>query len=191
VIVGRRSLAFLAAALLGPASAFLVSCGDRSALIPGEDADRLKSDLEHVQNAIIDGRCDVAQRAADQVALDARAIPATVDQRLQQAVNEGAGALQTQVPEQCEEGKTETETQTQETQPTETQTQPTEPTPTETAPAPTPEPPILPPPPGDGGGGDETGGGITVPVDPGVDGEEPAPPSGSADAGSGAPGGSG
>lgn len=136
----RRVLPFLAAAVLGPASAFVASCGDRSALIPGSSADRIKGDLDKVQSAILDGKCDVAGRYAQQVAHDVQALPATVDQRLHDRLNDGARNLQNQAQPQCEQGiATQTNTATTETTPTETvptQTTPTETTPTETTPTP-------------------------------------------------------
>jgi hypothetical protein len=142
----RRLLPFLVAGILGPTSAFLASCGDRSGLIPSSNADRIKGDLDQVQSAIIEGNCDVAGRAAQQVAADVQALPATVDQRLQDRLNDGAANLQNQAQPQCEEGIA-TETTTTETTPTETT--PTETAPTETTPPPPtetqPAPPTIPP----------------------------------------------
>ena len=145
-MIVRRALPFVVAALLGPASAFLVSCGDRSALIPGSDADRIRGDLDKVQSAIFAHDCAVAARYAQSVSSDVQALPATVDQRLQDRLADGANNLVGQAEPQCEQGiATETNTAPTETTPTETETVPTETVPTETTPTqttPTPPPTI-------------------------------------------------
>jgi hypothetical protein len=172
----RRLLPFFVAAVLGPAAALLVSCGDRSSLIPGDNANRLKADLENVRSALLDGKCDRAAQAAAQMSGDSLELPTTVDQRLQQRVQEGVNALQNQVPEQCVEGKTTdtTDTQTEttdtatETTTTDTTTETTPTTDTTTTdtnplpiPVPEPTPPTAPTPPPSTG--KQTGGGITIP----------------------------
>ena len=147
----RRVLPFVLAGILGPASAVLASCGDRSALIPGSGADRIKSDLDKVQSAIFDQNCSLAAQYADRVSSDVQALPSTVDQRLQDRLADGARNLVNQAQPQCQQGiATETNTTTEttptqtETVPTETQTVPTETIPTETTPPP-PTTPTVPP----------------------------------------------
>jgi hypothetical protein len=130
----RRVLPFLIAAILGPAAAFLASCGDRSALIPGSSADRIKGDLDKVQSAIFDQKCDLAARYAQKVSNDVQALPSTVDQRLQNQLAAGAQNLVSQAQPQCQQGvATQTNTTTTETTPTETT--PTTTTPTTTTPS--------------------------------------------------------
>jgi hypothetical protein len=156
------------AAVLGPASAFLASCGDRSALIPGSHADRIKGDLDKVQSAIFAHDCTTAARYAQRVSSDVQALPATVDQRLQDRLAEGANNLMGQAQPQCEQGvTTETTPTTTETVPTETT--PTETTPTETVPPPTettPTPPPTVPPVDTGPQGSITPPPNTTPLDP-------------------------
>jgi hypothetical protein len=143
-VIVRRALPFLIAAVLGPASAFLASCGDRSALIPGSNADRIKGDLDKVQSAIFDQNCDLAARYAQKVASDVQALPSTVDQRLQGRLADGAQNLVNQAQPQCQKGVATQTNTTTETTPTETTPTQTTPTQTTTTPTTTTPPPTVP-----------------------------------------------
>jgi hypothetical protein len=131
----RRFVSFAAALLLGAAAAGLVACGDRSDLIPSDDASRLKERIAAVRAAMEAGDCQRAIAEAGAVQAQARLLPDDVDPRLRRRVRSGANALATEVPEDCQ-ARTETVETTPETATTET-TETVPPTVTETVPAPT------------------------------------------------------
>jgi outer membrane biosynthesis protein TonB len=173
----RRLLPHLLALALGVGAALLVACGGSTKDgIPSASAGDLKSQIQDVQQAVDGGRCDEVSGQLRQVDDGIDELPATVDERLRQALRDAADKLRTSAVAECNEPE-ETETVTEpepvetqtETVPPETQTAPPETTttppettttPPETTPAPVPpaEPPppvVTPPPPPQGtpGGG--------------------------------------
>jgi hypothetical protein len=127
-----RALPLLVAALLGVGAAFLVACGDRNGLIPAGDAARIKSDLSAVSSAVDAGNCDAAGVAATRVRGDILRLPGTVDQKLVNRLNDGAGALSARAPVQCAQAQTQTQAPTATTDTTTTDTTTTDTTPTDT-----------------------------------------------------------
>jgi hypothetical protein len=148
----RAALPFLLAAVLGVATAPLAACGsgggDRRDLIPPRSADRLKSALSDVRQAVDDGDCDTAARAVARARGRLVLLPRSVDDRLVARLRQGIDNLDQVAQRQCQEQQTTTtetttETTTPETTPeetatTETSTTSTTPTtPTETTTTPT------------------------------------------------------
>ncbi|HTA97537.1 MAG TPA: hypothetical protein VK730_07830 [Solirubrobacteraceae bacterium] len=139
-------------ALLGAATALLVSCGSSGAgLIPSASAGPLQEDFEAVAKAAEAGNGDCAktEAALGKTEEDFLALPATVDKGLHKRLEEGITNLRKQALAMCEEptatdtsttstqtkstpqtGTTNTETTTS----TETATTPTTPTNTPTTP---------------------------------------------------------
>jgi hypothetical protein len=116
-----RALPLLLAALLGVGAAFLVACGDRNGLIPAGDVARLTNDLGAVSSAVSAGDCNAAGQAATRVRGDILRLPGTVDQKLVDRLNQGAGALSARAPVQCAQAQAQTQT-TAPTQSTDTTT---------------------------------------------------------------------
>jgi hypothetical protein len=152
----RSGLPRLLALLLGVGAALLVACGGGGTRggIPAANAGELKSQLGDVQKAVDDGRCDDLPGQLRQVDDGVDALPATVDQRLRDALGNAADRLRQTAVRACgNTTTTQTQTQTQpESVPTQTQTQ-TQTTPTRTQTQTTPErtttvePPATTPPP--------------------------------------------
>lgn len=158
----RLPLAFL----LGVATAVLIACGgSNKKLLPAVSADRLKNDLADVRQAIDQQDCSAAGRAFTQFQADLQRVPATVDRRLRQRLNEGASKLSGRVQVDCQaapQTTTNTVPTTTTTAPTTTETTPTT---TETTPTTTETTPTTPTTPTDttttdGGSGS---GGVTAP----------------------------
>ncbi|WP_187369383.1 hypothetical protein [Baekduia soli] len=137
----RRALPHLTALACGVAAALTVGCGDRSNLVPSSDAASLKNQLADIRQAVDAGDCAAAADALRQARATALGLPAGVDRRLRQRINQGIKALQDTVPTDCAAARTQTETQTTptttETTPTVTATTPTDTTPTVTQTTPT------------------------------------------------------
>jgi hypothetical protein len=136
----RLPLAFL----LGVATAVLVACGGGSSdkLLSQSRADLIKSDLADVRQAVNQQACDQAQQALQKLDSDLDGMPASVDQRLRDRLQEGYRKLAQRVPIDCNKPTTTTTTTvptTTETTPTTTETTPTttETTPTATETTPT------------------------------------------------------
>jgi len=189
----RRLVPHLLALALGVGAALLVACGGTTkGGIPSASAGDLKSQIEDVQQAVDGGRCDEVSGQLRQVDQGIDELPATVDERLTQALRDAADKLRASAISECNETETtEPETVTEpepvetqtETAPPETQTQPaeTQTAPTETQEAPPPPPPPVPaeppppietpppPPQGTPGGGakPETGNGNGLTEEPG------------------------
>jgi len=153
-------LRLLLPALLGVGAALLVACGERNSLIPATDADRIKQNLDAVEEAVGDEKCERAQRAVERAQEHAAELPRRVDSKLRQNLNAGLANLAARAQVQCRPRTTTTT----ETTPTETATTPpTETTPTETEPTETTPTETTPPPPdgGDDGGNGNDGGGTS------------------------------
>lgn len=155
-----RPLPYLLALALGVGAALLVACGGGTkAGIPGAIAGDLKAQIEDVQQAVQDGRCEDVSGQLRQVDDAIDDLPETVDARLRQSLRDASDALRRTAVSECNEA----ETQTTETTPAQTQTQaqttetPTATVPPETTTAPpatqtvppptTVQPPPPPPPP--------------------------------------------
>ena len=171
-----RPAALLAALLLGLVVPVVAACGqDDSALLSSSRADTLRSDLEAVETAIAEGRCQQAREALDELDRDVDGIPGEVDRALRQRLRDGVERLAQQVPEACERNRPEPEPETvpeetipeepvpEETLPEETvpeETVPEETVPEETVPEePVPEPEV----PQDPGGTEAPEGGFVPP----------------------------
>ena len=159
----RMLIRLIVVALLGAATALLLSCGSSgTGLIPSASAGPLQEDFEAVAKAAEagNGSCAKTEEALGKTEEDFLALPATVDKGLHKRLEEGIANLRKQALAMCEE-PTATETATTSTQTrstpatgttstettsTETTTTPTTPTNTVTT------PPASTPPPGSGGG---------------------------------------
>lgn len=131
----RAPLPHLCALLAGAAAAVAVGCGDRSHLLPVNDAQALKSQLASVQQAVDAGNCAEANAALDRASTAAQNLDAQqLDRRLRRRILDGIQQLRKTVPDDCKAAQTQTvETTTTETTTTET-VQPTTTTTTETVP---------------------------------------------------------
>jgi len=186
-----RPLPYLLALLLGVGSALLVACGGGTkGGIPPASADSLKSEIQDVQEAVEDGRCDAISGQLRQVDDRIDKLPSSVDERLRQRLRDASDGLRRLAATECSEREAET-TQTQTTETTETQTTETpeaETTPPETTTAPpetttqppptTVVPPVAPPPP-------PVAPPVAPPVPPPV--EPPGPPPGGTPGGGATP----
>ena len=134
-----RVLPYLLAFVLGAGVAVLSACGSSNpAMIPQQNANRLKSDLDEVVAAVDANDCGRADRALSQLGADYASLPARTSVRIRRRLKDALDKLGEQANKECvktTETQT-TETQTTETQTTETQTIPT--TTTETTPPTTP-----------------------------------------------------
>jgi hypothetical protein len=127
----RLPLAFL----LGVAAAVLVACGgSNKKLLPAVSADRLKNDLADVSQAIDQQDCSAAGNALTRLQSDLQRVPATVDRRLRQRLNEGATRLANRVPIDCKAAPQTTTSTVPTTTTTTTTTTPTTTTTTTTTP---------------------------------------------------------
>ena len=158
----RRLYPHVLALALGAGAALLVACGGTTkGGIPSASAGDLKSQIEDVQQAVDGGRCDEVSGQLRQVDDGIDELPATVDERLTQALRDASDKLRASAISQCnepEETETVTEPEPAETQtetvppetatvPPETATTPPETTPTPPETTPAPVPPAEPPPP--------------------------------------------
>ncbi len=159
----RILIRLVVVALLGAATALLVSCGSSGAgLIPSASAGPLQEDFETVAKAAEagNGNCAKTEAALGKTEEDFLALPATVDKGLHKRLEEGITNLRKQALAMCAEPtatetsttstqtKTTPQTGTTSTEPTtstETTTTPTTPTNTTTTP-----PTSTPPSPGGG-----------------------------------------
>jgi hypothetical protein len=106
-----RPLPYLLALLLGVAASVLVACGqDRSNLIPAGDAQALHSRLDAVKSALDSGDCTEISSLVADAKSEAAKLPASVDRRLRQRINEGIRTLESEAPRQCTTPQTQTET---------------------------------------------------------------------------------
>jgi hypothetical protein len=159
----RMLIRLIVVALLGAATALLLSCGSSgTGLIPSASAGPLQEDFEAVAKAAEagNGSCAKTEEALGKTEEDFLALPATVDKGLHKRLEEGIANLRKQALAMCEE-PTATETATTSTQTRSTPatgTTSTETTSTESATTPTTPtntvttPPASTPPPGSGGG---------------------------------------
>lgn len=145
----RSPLRLLAAALVGIAATLLVSCGGSGkGLIPEASAGPLRSDFEAVAQAAESGNgsCARTEAALGKTEKDFLTLPASVDSRLRDKLQQGISNLRQRALAMCAEPAPTTTTVTTPTTPT-TETTPTETTPTTPA---TPTTPVSPP--NEGGG---------------------------------------
>lgn len=152
------------AALLGVATAVLVSCGSSgTGLIPAASAGPLQSDFEAVAKAAAagNGSCAETESALGKTEQDFLALPASIDRGLHQRLQQGISNLRKQALAMCLEptpGSTSTtSTQTSTTPTTPTTNTETTPTTTSTTTTPTATTPTATTPPGPGGGTEAPG----------------------------------
>ena len=149
----RRPAALLTALLLGLLCAFAAACGqDDSTLLSSSRAESLRQDLDAVESAVAEGRCQRARQALDDLDGTVDGIPGEVDRGLRQRLRDGVELLVQQVPEDCRDNQPEepeeTVTEEPEPEPVPTETEPEETVPPETEPEettpsePTPEEPV-------------------------------------------------
>lgn len=178
-----RPLPYLLALVLGVGAALLVACGSSTkGGIPAASAGDLKSQIEDVQQAVEDSRCDDVAGQLRQVDGGIDDLPASVDDRLRSSLRDASDRLRRAAVTEC--GETETQTTTKPTATatttappqtqTQTQTVPTATLPIETTTTP---PTAVPPPPPE-----------TVPTTPAPPpAEPPAPPPGGTPGGGATP----
>jgi hypothetical protein len=102
-----RSVKYLLATALGLFGALaLASCGEEDAqLLPGETAQEITANLDTVKQLSDEGDCIGAESAAQQVSEQIEALSG-VDERLKEALQQGADRLN-EVVDSCEEETTE------------------------------------------------------------------------------------
>jgi outer membrane biosynthesis protein TonB len=107
--MARLSAFLLASAVAAGAALGLVACGGGGSgdLLPGGTASEINSNLDQVQELVSEGECIGAADAAQEVSAQVGALDG-VDQRLKQALREGADRLN-EVVAGCEEATDETE----------------------------------------------------------------------------------
>jgi hypothetical protein len=142
-----RTLRILVPCALGFFAAFLVSCGDTSKLIPGDDAAAINQNIDAASGASGDGRCSRAAAAVDRAETHVQQLPSGVDSKLRADLEQGIARLRAAAATECTENKPETTATTESTESTEstetattestestesTETQPTETQPTQT-----------------------------------------------------------
>ena len=142
-----RTLRVLVPCALGLLAAFLVSCGDTSKLIPGDDAAAINQNIDAASGASGDGRCSRAAAAVDRAETHVQRLPSSVDSKLRADLEQGIARLRAAAATECAENKPETTATTESTESTEstetattestestesTETEPTETQPTET-----------------------------------------------------------
>ncbi len=128
----------LPVALLGAATAVLVSCGSSGAgLIPSSNAGPLQGDFEAVAQAAKSGNggCAATESALGKTEQDFLALPATVDGGLHKRLQEGIGNLRKQALAMCAQPTPGTTSTTGATTTTTAPTTTTQTTPTTTVPS--------------------------------------------------------
>jgi hypothetical protein len=118
-----RVLPYLLAFVLGAGAAVLTACGSENpAMLPQQNANRLKSDLDEVVNAVDASDCARSERALTQLDADYASLPEGTSERLKDRLKEAIDRLGEQADRECRETETETTTtETTETETTETQ----------------------------------------------------------------------
>lgn len=105
----RTLIRLVVVALLGAATALLVSCGSSGkGLIPSANAGPLRRDFEAVAQAAEsgDGSCSKTESALGKTEQDFLALPITVDKGLRQRLEEGISHLHNQALEMCAQPST-------------------------------------------------------------------------------------
>ena len=153
----QTPIRLVVAALLGVATAVLVSCGSSgTGLIPSASAGPLQRDFEAVATAAATGHgsCAATESALGKTEQDFLALPSSIDRGLRARLKQGITNLHTRALAMCIQpsatATTETQTSTQTTPSTETT--PTTPTATTTTPTATQTTPTTTNPEGQGGG---------------------------------------
>src|SRR5436190_22291481 len=103
-----RTLRILVPCALGLLAAFLVSCGDTSKLIPGDDAAAINSNVDAAQNASDTGRCSRAAAAVDRAEAHVQQLPSSVDKKLRANLEQGLARLRSAAASECTQNKNET-----------------------------------------------------------------------------------
>jgi hypothetical protein len=121
-----RLLPYIFALLLGVGAALFAGCGDRSSLIPPQDATQLKSNIASVESAAANRDCGVSEKALSQARATVTNLPDGVDPRLRERLTTGLDRLRTKAQTECSQAPPTTTTEV----PTTTTTTTTETTPT-------------------------------------------------------------
>ena len=126
-----RTLRILVPCALGLIAAFLVSCGDTSKLIPGDEAAAINQNVDAAAEASGSGRCGRADAAVARAAAHVQQLPSGVDPRLRADLEQGLARLRAAAATECAQNKeptttTETTPSTESTASTETQNTQTE-----------------------------------------------------------------
>jgi hypothetical protein len=151
VIVPRPPLkALLVALVLGLLCSFAVACGEeQEGLLSAARAENLKEDLDAIDEAVAAGRCNAVDGRLNSLRAEINDLPQSTDRRLRERLETGLANLESQAPEECAAGETDTQPETTpETEPTETippETTPPETVPPETVPPETTPPETVPP----------------------------------------------
>ena len=126
----RSPLATLLVVLVAGASA----CGQTGTRggLPEESAQALRAQLRDVEQAVQRGECEGLDAELLEVDEAIDDLPASVDDRLERRLRNGAARLRETAQSDCTEQNTQEGTQTQETTPPETTTTEPEPEPTDT-----------------------------------------------------------
>lgn len=190
--MGRLSRSLTAFALLTAAAAGLAACGggENADLLPGATASQIESELDRVEQLVVEGECAEAAASAAEIGSQVEGLEG-VDERLQRALAEGAARLTENVATECEEAPEEEIAPVEEPEETEPEEKPEKPEKPDKEEKEAEkeesddEGPTLPP--QSNGKGEEKGQGEEPPVEP----EEPeGPPSGGVGPGTAVEGGS-
>lgn len=141
-----RLLPALAALVAGLTLALAIAaCGDedRSGLLPSSDAQTILDELDAVRARVDDGSCNALGTDLSQLRGALANLPATVDRKLRDRLQEGVDNLSEIAPDECRGTTVTTEETPTPTPDTQTQTQTIE---TTTTPAPTATPTATPTP---------------------------------------------
>jgi outer membrane biosynthesis protein TonB len=154
VIVPRPPLHLVLALVLGLLCSFAVACGsDEEGLLSSARAENLKEDLDAIDEAVAAGRCNAVEGRLNSLRAEIEDLPQGTDRRLRERLESGLANIETQAPEECAAGETDTQPETTpettpETVPPETvppETTPPETVPPETTPPETTPPETVPP----------------------------------------------
>ena len=173
-----RVIPYICALLLGAGAALVAGCGDRSGLIPRQDADALKTNIAAAKEAVGARQCGASDQALSQARTTVTNLPASVDDRLRRRLLDGLDRLATKAGTECNEPPVTSTTAvptttttapppvTTSTTTTTTTTATTEPATTDAAPS-TPVDPTATPAPDGGVTPDPSTTGTVPPADPG------------------------
>jgi outer membrane biosynthesis protein TonB len=110
--MGRLSASLPLFALLAAATMALSACGGESDadLLPGTTASQIDANLSQVEQLVAEGECVGAENSAAEIGSQVEELSG-VDQKLKQALSEGAARLTENVASECEEEPVEEETE--------------------------------------------------------------------------------
>ncbi|MCW3016415.1 MAG: hypothetical protein JWO02_3507, partial [Solirubrobacterales bacterium] len=103
-------LPYICALLLGAGAALFAGCGDRSNLIPRQDASALSTNIAAVQAAVNARNCGVSDQALSQAQARVTNLPDSVDSRLRQRLLNGLNTLRQKAETECSQAPRTTTT---------------------------------------------------------------------------------